>query len=58
MTENDKTLLQEAMRMEHTSGWAEVAELEEKAEAKTARKKIHSIVVRLYHKEEARCGML
>lgn len=58
MTENDKSLVAEARQMMHTHDWAEVAELEEKAETKTARKKIHSIVVRLYHKEEARCGML
>ena len=56
MTENDKSLVAEARQIMHD--WAEVAELEEKAETKTARKIIHRIAVRLYHKEEARCGML
>lgn len=55
MTENDKSLVTEARQMHD---WAEVVELEEKAETKTARKIIHRIAVSLYHKEEARCGML
>ena len=58
MTENDKSLVAEARRMMRTFNWAAISELEEKAETKTARKMIHSIAVRMYHNEEAACGII
>lgn len=58
MTENDKSLVAEARRIYKTGHWSSVSELEEKAETKTARKIIHSIAVRMYHNEEAACGII
>lgn len=58
MTKNDKSLVDEAQLMMHTLGWASIAELEDKAETKTAKKAIHQIAVRAYHNEEAACGLL
>ena len=58
MTENDKSLVAEAQRMMRTFNWSAISELEEKAETKTARKMIHSMAVRMYHNEEAACGVI
>ena len=58
MTENDKSLIAEAQRMMRTHNWSAISELEDKAETKTARKMIHSIAVRMYHNEEAACGII
>ena len=58
MTENDKSLVAEAQRLTRTFNWSAIFELEEKAETKTARKMIHSIAVRMYHNEEAACGII
>ena len=58
MTENDKSLVAEARRIYKTGHWSAVSALEDKAETKTARKMIHSIAVRMYHNEEAACGII
>lgn len=58
MTENDKSLVAEAQRLMRTFNWSSVSALEDKAETKTARKMIHSIAVRMYHNEEAACGII
>ena len=58
MTENDKSLVAEAQRMMRTCNWSAISELEEKAETKTARKVLHRIAVRMYHNEEAACGII
>ena len=58
MTQNDKLLIAEAQRMMRTFNWSAISELEEKAETKTARKMIHSMAVRMYHNEEAACGII
>ena len=58
MTENDKSLVAEAQRMMRTCNWAAISELEDKAETKTARKVLHRMAVRMYHNEEAACGVI
>lgn len=58
MTQNDKSLIAEARRIYKTGHWSSVSALEDKAETKTARKMIHSIAVRMYHNEEAACGII
>ena len=58
MTENDKLLIAEAQRMMRTFNWSAISELEEKAETKTARKVLHRMAVRMYHNEEAACGII
>lgn len=58
MTQNDKSLVAEARRISKTGHWSSVSALEDKAETKTARKMIHSIAVRMYHNEEAACGII
>lgn len=58
MTENDKLLIAEAQRLMRTFNWSAISELEDKAETKTAKKMIHSIAVRMYHNEEAACGII
>lgn len=58
MTQNDKSLVAEARRIYKTGHWSSVSALEDKAETKTARKMIHSIAVRMYHNEEAACGII
>ena len=58
MTQNDKLLIAEAQRLMRTFNWSAISELEEKAETKTARKMIHSMAVRMYHNEEAACGII
>lgn len=58
MTQNDKLLIAEAQRMMRTFNWSAISELEEKAETKTARKVLHRIAVRMYHNEEAACGII
>ena len=58
MTENDKLLIAEAQRMMRTFNWSAIAELEEKAETKTAKKVLHRMAVRTYHNEEAACGII
>lgn len=58
MTENDKSLVAEARRIYKNGHWSAVSALEDKAETKTARKIIHSIAVRMYHNEEAACGII
>lgn len=58
MTENDKLLIAEARRIYKTGQWSSISALEDKAETKTARKMIHSIAVRMYHNEEAACGII
>ena len=58
MTNNDKSLVAEAQRMMRTFNWSAISELEEKAETKTARKIIHRMAVRMYHNEEAACGII
>ena len=44
--------------MMRTFNWSAISELEEKAETKTAREMIHSMAVRMYHNEEAACGII
>ena len=58
MTQNDKSLIAEARRIYKAGHWSSVSALEDKAETKTARKMIHSIAVRMYHNEEAACGII
>ena len=58
MTQNDKLLIAEAQRMMRTFNWSAISELEDKAETKTARKVLHRIAVRMYHNEEAACGII
>lgn len=58
MTQNDKSLIAEARRIYKNGHWSSVSALEGKAETKTARKMIHSIAVRMYHNEEAACGII
>ena len=58
MTQNDKSLVAEAQRIYKTEHWSSVSALEDKAETKTAKKMIHSIAVRMYHNEEAACGII
>lgn len=58
MTQNDKSLVAEARRIYKTGHWSSVSALEDKAETKTAKKMIHSIAVRMYHNEEAACGII
>ena len=58
MTQNDKLLVAEARRIYKTGHWSSVSALEDKAETKAARKIIHSIAVRMYHNEEAACGII
>lgn len=58
MTENDKSLIAEAQRMMRTFNWSSVSALEDKAETKTAKKVLHQIAVRMYHNEEAACGII
>ena len=58
MTQNDKLLIAEARRIYKTGHWSSVSALEDKAETKTARKIIHIIAVRMYHNEEAACGII
>lgn len=58
MTQNDKSLVAEARRIYKTGHWSSVSALEDKAETKTAKKMIHSIAVRMYHDEEAACGII
>lgn len=58
MTENDKLLIAEARRIYKNGHWLSVSALEDKAETKTARKMLHSIAVRMYHNEEAACGII
>lgn len=58
MTQNDKSLVAEARRIYKTGHWSSVSALEDKAETKTARKIIHIIAVRVYHNEEAACGII
>ena len=58
MTQNDKLLIAEAQRLMRTFNWSAISELEEKAETKTARKVLHRMAVRMYHNEEAACGII
>ena len=58
MTQSDKLLIAEARRIYKNGHWSSVSALEDKAESKTARKMIHSIAVRMYHNEEASCGII
>ena len=58
MTQNDKLLIAEAQRMMRTFNWSAISELEEKAETKTAKKVLHRLAVRMYHNEEASCGII
>lgn len=58
MTQNDKSLVAEAQRMMRTFNWSAIAELEEKAETKTAKRILHRLAVRTYHNEEAACGII
>ena len=58
MTQNDKLLIAEAQRMMRTFNWSAISDLEEKAETKTARKVLHRMAVRMYHNEEAACGII
>lgn len=58
MTQNDKLLVAEAQRLMRTHNWSAISELEEKAETKTAKKVLHRIAVRMYHNEEAACGII
>lgn len=58
MTQNDKSLVAEAQRLMRTSNWSAISELEEKAETKTAKKVLHRMAVRMYHNEEAACGII
>ena len=58
MTQSDKLLIAEAQRMMRTFNWSAISELEEKAETKTARKVLHRMAVRMYHNEEAACGII
>ena len=58
MTQNDKLLIAEAQRMMRTFNWSAISELEEKAETKTVKKVLHQMAVRMYHNEEAACGVI
>ena len=58
MTQNDKLLVAEAQRLMRTFNWSAISELEEKAETKTAKKVLHQTAVRMYHNEEAACGII
>ena len=58
MTQNDKSLVAEAQRIYKTGHWSSVSALEDKAETKTAKKVLHRIAVRMYHNEEAACGII
>lgn len=58
MTQNDKLLIAEAQRIYRTGHWSSVSALEDKAETKTAKKALHRIAVRMYHNEEAACGII
>lgn len=58
MTDNDKLLIAEARRIYKNGHWSSVSALEDKAETKIAKKMIHSIAVRMYHNEEAACGII
>ena len=58
MTENDKSLVAEAQRLMRTFNWSAISELEEKAETKSAQKVLHQMAVRMYHNEEAACGVI
>ena len=58
MTQNDKLLIAEAQRMMRTFNWSAISKLEEKAETKTAKKVLHRMAVRMYHNEEAACGII
>ena len=58
MTQNDKLLIAEAQRMMRTFNWSAISELEEKAETKTAKRILHRLSVRMYHNEEAACGII
>lgn len=58
MTQNDKLLIAEAQRIYRTGHWSSVSALEDKAETKTAKKVLHRIAVRMYHNEEAACGII
>lgn len=58
MTQNDKLLIAEAQRISKTGHWSSVSALEGKAETKTAKKVLHQMAVRMYHNEEATCGII
>lgn len=58
MTQNDKQLVAEARRIYKNGHWSSVSALEDKAETKTAKKVLHRIAVRMYHNEEAACGII
>ena len=58
MTQNDKLLIAEAQRLMRTFNWSAISALEEKAETKTAKKVLHRMAVRMYHNEEAACGII
>ena len=58
MTENDKLLIAEARRIYKNGHWSSVSALEDKAETKTAKKVLHQMAVRMYHNEEAACGII
>ena len=57
MTEKDKALIEQAMRIHYTS-WYMIESLEEQAETQEARERLKTIAVHKYHLEEASEGCL
>lgn len=55
MTDNDKKLIAEAEAMPCTE-WAEIAEMESRADTEEARERIRQIAINKYHREEAKYG--
>ena len=57
MTEKDKALIEQAMRIHYTR-WYLIEALEEQAETQEARDRLKTIAVCKYHREEASAGCL
>ena len=57
MTEKDKALIEQAMRIHYTR-WYLIEALEEQAETQEARDRLKTIAVCKYHREEASEGCL
>ena len=57
MTENDRRLIARAEGMSWQD-WDNIADMEDMADSDDARRKLHSMAVSGYHKEEAKAGMI
>lgn len=57
MTENDKALIEQAVRVHYTN-WYMVEALVEQAETPEAKARLRSIAVDKYHREEAASGCI